>query len=90
MGPLGAPPVHVLDALGLFLGSLGALFGSSWEPLGCLLGVSWDLLAGLEAEKWPWLEREQDFQGPQGATVITEPAAGLANPGGSGPPKSFS
>ena len=60
-----------LGALGDLLGSLGGLLGSfrrplgvSWRPLGALgelLGSLGSLLAGLEAEKWPWLERENDF-----------------------------
>ena len=41
------------------LGSLGGLFGASWG----LLAASVGHLVGLEAEKWPWLEREQDLLG---------------------------
>ena len=41
------------------LGPLGGLFGASWG----LLAASVGLLVGLEAEKWPWLEREQDLLG---------------------------
>ena len=43
MGALGAPPGHVLGALGALLGTLGALLGA----LGDALGRSWDALGHL-------------------------------------------
>ena len=44
MGALGAPPEHILDALGALLGTLGALLGTLGRPGGrswTLLGRSW-------------------------------------------------
>ena len=50
MGALGAPPGHVLGALGALLGTLGALRGTLGALLGALgdaLGRSWDALGHL-------------------------------------------
>ena len=44
MGALGAPPGHILGALGALLGTLGALLGTLGALLGALgdaLGRSW-------------------------------------------------
>ena len=69
-----------LGALGGLLGALGELLGASWRPP----GASWGGLAGLEAEKWPWLEREHDFQGSQKSTAPFGRAAGALVWGGPG------
>ena len=50
MGALGAPPGHILGALGALLGTLGALLGTLGALLGALgdaLGRSWDALGHL-------------------------------------------
>ena len=49
----------LLAPLGASCWALGGLSGASWG----LLAASVGLLVGLEAEKWPWLEREQDLLG---------------------------
>ena len=73
------------------LGPLGGLFGASWG----LLAASVGLLVGLEAEKWPWLEREQDLLGFLGNkhTHMGMREFGRATSGthyGGPPPKAFS
>ena len=90
----------LLRHLGRLLGPLGNLLGASWGGLAGLEVEKWPWLqrehdfvssqGGSWAEIWPWLEREQDFEGSQKSTRGFGPAAVVANPGGPGPPKSFS
>ena len=64
MGALGAPPGHVLGALGALLGTLGALLGA----LGDALGRSWDALGHLlnaSCKKTKQMKKKNIFFGTQ-------------------------
>ena len=64
MCALGAPPEHILDALGALLGTLGALLGTLGRPGGrswTLLGRSWaPLKCVLQKEKKTFFEPNLD------------------------------
>ena len=89
--PLGA----LLGRSWRLLSGLWLVLGLSWVLLGskeALARAGAEFLSsqgGPLPEKWPWLEREQGFWSSPKAVRTLGPTAGVANWGGSGPPKSF-
>ena len=82
----------ILAALERSLAGPGVVLEPLWRKSGP--GCSGSTILGAPrggslAEKWPWLEREQDFQGSQKSTAPFGRASGVANPGDLPPPKAF-
>ena len=77
-----APLERSLAGLGVALGPLGRKSGPGCSG-STILGAP---KGGSLAEKWPWLEREHDFQGSPKSTRPFDPAAGALVWGGAGPP----